>query len=132
MPLIFDADGAVLGRLASQTAKALLAGEEIAVINAEKAVITGNPHFVQQKYLTRMSIGSPQHGPYFPRRSDLLVQRAIRGMLPYKKAKGRDAMKRLRVYKGAPVGIKGEVKSLKREIHSRFITVGELSRVMNA
>lgn len=132
MTLIFDADGAVLGRLASQVAKTLLKGEEVVVINAEKAVITGSPKFVKERYLEKLRIGSPQHGPYTPRRADLIVQRAIRGMLPYTKSRGEAAFKKLRVYKGTPAGVKGEIKSMKREIHSRFMIVGELSRIMNA
>jgi len=131
MVLIFDADGAVLGRLASQTAKALLKGDEVIVVNADKAVITGNSQFVQQKYLAKLRIGSPQHGPYIPKRSDMIVRRTIRGMLPYKKATGLAAFRRLRVYKDKPAEVKGEVTSMKRDIHSRFITVGELSRIIN-
>lgn len=131
MALIFDADGAVLGRLASQTAKALLKGEEVIILNAEKAIITGSPKFVKEKYLKRLDIGSPQHGPYWPRRADLIVQRAIRGMLPYKKATGLAAFRRLKVFKGTPAEIKGEITPMRRDVRSRFITIGELSRIMN-
>jgi len=129
--MILDGDGAVLGRLASRTAKLLLAGEEVIVLNAEKIVITGAREFVKKKYLEKLPIGSPQHGPYFPRRADMIVRRAIRGMLPYKKAKGLAAFRKLRVYKGVPEGLKGDVKSMKRDIRSPCISIGELSRVMN-
>ena len=132
MAVIFDADGAVLGRLASQVAKALLAGEEIIVVNAERAVITGNPQFVKQRYLEKLALGSPQHGPHLPKRADAIVRRAVRGMLPYKKAKGLTALRRLRVFQGMPAEIKGEVRSMRREVRSRFITVAELSRIINA
>jgi len=130
--MILDGDGAVLGRLASRTAKSLLAGEEIIILNAEKIVITGNPEFIKTRYLEKLPIGSPQHGPYFPRRADMIVRRAIRGMLPYKKAKGLAAFRKLRVYKGVPAGLKGDVKSMKRDIRSPCISIGELSRIMNA
>jgi len=131
MSVILDGDGAVLGRLSSRTAKLLLAGEEVIVLNAEKIVITGDKQFVKKRYLEKLSIGSPQHGPYFPRHADTIVRRAIRGMLPYKKAKGLAALRRLRVYKGAPEGLKGDIKPMKREIRSPCIKVGELSRIMN-
>ena len=39
---IIDASNLLLGRLASIIAKRLLSGEEIIVVNAEKAVISGN------------------------------------------------------------------------------------------
>lgn len=130
--MIFDADGAVLGRLASRTAKALLAGEEVVILNADRSVITGNPQFVKQKYLKKLGIGSPQHGPHFPKRADMIVRRAVRGMLPYKKEKGLAALRRLRVYSGVPAGIVGEIKPMKRDARSPSISVGELARIMNA
>jgi large subunit ribosomal protein L13 len=132
MALIFDADGAVLGRLGSKVAKALLSGENVIVLNAEKAIITGNPQFVRQRYLEKLSIGSPQHGPHFPKRADMIVRRAIRGMLPYKKARGLAAMRRLKVYTGAPSELKGEVKAMKRDVRCRFITVEKLAKLMGA
>jgi len=132
MASVINADGAVLGRLASQVAKLLLKGDEVAVVNAEKAVITGNPKFIKEKYFSKFAIGSPQHGPYFPRRSDMIVRRTISGMLPNHKFKGRDALKRLRVYSGMPEGIEGEIKPMKRDIHSRFMTIGELANLMNS
>ncbi|HDH44680.1 MAG TPA: 50S ribosomal protein L13, partial [Thermococcus sp.] len=39
MVTVIDATGAVLGRLASIVAKRLLNGEEIAIVNSEKAII---------------------------------------------------------------------------------------------
>ncbi len=39
---VINADGMILGRLASILAKRLLAGEEIHIINAEKIVISGD------------------------------------------------------------------------------------------
>ncbi len=39
--MIVDATGLVLGRLASRDREQLLAGEEIKIVNAEKAIITG-------------------------------------------------------------------------------------------
>ena len=35
-----------------------------------------------------------------------MVKRTVRGMLPYKKAKGKEAYKRLRVYIGVPADLK--------------------------
>ena len=39
---IIDASGCIMGRLASHAAKSLLNGDEIHIINAEEAVISGN------------------------------------------------------------------------------------------
>ncbi|MEM2976009.1 MAG: uL13 family ribosomal protein, partial [Candidatus Bathyarchaeia archaeon] len=38
---IIDASGLILGRMASEVAKRLLQGENIMIINAEKAVVSG-------------------------------------------------------------------------------------------
>ena len=38
MTAITDASGAILGRLSTNTAKRLLKGEEIAIVNSEKAI----------------------------------------------------------------------------------------------
>ncbi|HNR58089.1 MAG TPA: uL13 family ribosomal protein, partial [Methanothrix sp.] len=39
--MIIDASGMILGRLSSLAASELLAGEEIYIVNAEKAIISG-------------------------------------------------------------------------------------------
>lgn len=124
---VIDGRNAVLGRLASHAAKALLKGEEIVIINAEKAIITGDKNQVLGKYLKLRSIGSPQHGPFYPKRPELIVRRTIRGMLPYKKSRGRQALKNLRVYTSQPEGVQG-AKSLAKEIRTSYITVGDLAR----
>jgi ribosomal protein L13 len=41
MIAVIDADGAVLGRLCTAVAKRLLKGEEIAIVNSEKAIVIG-------------------------------------------------------------------------------------------
>ena len=130
--LVIDATNAILGRLASYVAKRLLEGEEVVIINAEKAIITGDPQMVTQRYLEKRSRGSPHHGPFYPKRPDLIVRRAIRGMLPRKKAKGIEAFKRLRVYMGKPVNVDEssilKFASMQKPIECKYITIYELSR----
>ncbi len=50
MTAIIDANGATLGRLSTVTAKRLLNGEEIAVINSEKAIISGKKVAIKNRY----------------------------------------------------------------------------------
>jgi large subunit ribosomal protein L13 len=54
-----------------------------------------------------------------------LVRRIIRGRLPRKKATGRNAFKRLRVYIGNPKNFENAEKTEKKELVKK-ITVGEL------
>jgi len=102
--VVVDATGLVLGRLASVTAKSLLAGEEINIVNAEKALITGDKEHIFRDYGQTRARGSRERGPYFPRRPDMVLKRTVRGMLPYKMRRGRDAFSRLKVYLGIPRG----------------------------
>lgn len=103
--MIVDAEGKVLGRICSFAAKKALLGEDVIIINAEKAVISGNAEMVYGKELRKLEIknvGNPQHGPFHQKRPDRFVRRAIRGMLPWHKFRGREAYKRVMVYMGAP------------------------------
>lgn len=104
--MIIDTTDLVLGRLASFVSKKALLGENIQIVNCEKAVITGNKKTMLEKYKKRAEIGTPKKGPFYPKRADMFVRRAIRGMLPYKKDKGRKAYKRVICFIGLPEKLK--------------------------
>src|SRR3972149_4303521 len=99
--MIIDATNLIIGRMASVVAKELLKGEKVIIVNAEESIISGARSSVLGKYRERRerkSIVNPaRHGPFFPRRPEGIIRRAVRGMLPYKKAKGKNAFKNLRV-----------------------------------
>lgn len=126
--MIINGKNAILGRLASTAAKRLLSGEEVVIVNAENIIITGRPNDVKNKYLKLKQIGSPQHGPFFPKSPDKIVRRVVRGMLP-KERKGRTAFKKLKVYTNAPKGMDGESAAVK-QIKSNYITVGEVAKTL--
>ncbi len=102
---VYDANNAIVGRLAAKVAKRALLGENIVVINAEKAIITGDRLTVikafKQKRQIRTSF-NPLRGPFHERRTDRIVRRVIRGMLPHPTPRGKAAWKRIRVYMGVP------------------------------
>jgi large subunit ribosomal protein L13 len=106
--IIIDAKGLILGRMSSSVAKCLLQGESIVIVNAEQAAISGKRLQIVKEAKTFLEVGHPRKGPNHPRRPDMIVRKTIRGMIPYRKAKGRDAMKRLRVYLGAPKEFEGK------------------------
>ncbi len=102
---IIDGSDKVLGRLSSQVAKLLLNGNKVNLVNAEKIVLSGHILSILSNYKHRMELkdkANPEHSPYWSRRADLFVKRVIRGMLPYKKPKGKSAFKLLKVYIGIP------------------------------
>ncbi len=133
---VFDASGHVAGRLASVVAKRLLLGEDIAVVNAEKAILTGARASIFAEFRHRRDIGSSRKGPFYPARPDRILHRAIRGMLPYQKPRGRAALRRLRVYVGVPDDLRDQplerAGAATRVTTSQYATLAEISRRLGA
>ena len=131
-----DATNQIAGRLSSKIAKLVLSGKRVVVVNAEKALISGNRTSVINQWKERLELGSkvnPIYGPIHPRRPDNILRRMVRGMVPRKKPKGATAMKRLRVYIGVPSGLdqskmtKFEETTATRPIPV-YVTMGDLSK----
>ncbi len=101
---IIDGKNAILGRLASYSAKEALKGEDIIIVNCEQAIITGSRKNIQSEFeATRNRVGSTQNGPKISRSSEKIVKKTIRGMLPnYRTGRGRVAFKRIKCYVGVP------------------------------
>ena len=138
--MIVDGEGSILGRLASTVSKALLNGEEVVVLNAEKIIITGNKDWAYARYkqrVDRKSISNPRDlGPKYPHRPDDIFRITVRGMLPIKKTKGRVAYKNLKAFVGVPNEYKdaeitavpqAEIENVKKSIE-----LGEISRLLGA
>ena len=106
--MIIDAKDAILGRLSSYAAKQALLGNKIDVVNCEEAVVSGKKQAILRNYIRRIDRKAPTKGPYLYRRPDMFVRRTIRGMLPFKRARGRDAYKNVKCYIGVPDNLKNE------------------------
>lgn len=101
--IIINAENAILGRLASYAAKQALLGKDIIIVNAEKAVIVGKEKDILEKYRRKKRLGgSGLKGPFFSVDEEKIMKRTIRGMLSYKQERGRNALKRIKCYKGIP------------------------------
>lgn len=111
---VFDADGKVLGRLASEIAVVLMgkhkadyvphmaSGDFVIVVNADKVELTGRKN--EQKVYLRHSQypGNLKEIPYSrmsERTPERIIELAVRGMLPKNKL-GRKMLTRLKVYAG--------------------------------
>ncbi|ELZ25581.1 50S ribosomal protein L13P [Halosimplex carlsbadense 2-9-1] len=132
--VVVDARDCILGRVASQVAERAMDGERVAVVNAEAAVITGSEDDVIGTFETRRELGSDQ-GPAYPKRPDGILKRSIRGMVPYKTTRGRDAFENVRVYVGNPYDDEGEVldgTSLDRLSNIKFVSLGDVSEALGA
>ena len=112
---LVDAEGLVLGRLATELARILRGkhhpyfarhldtGDHVVVVNAGKVVLTAGK--AQDKFAYRHS-GYPgglkkvSYADLLARNPEELVRRAVRGMLP-KGTLGRQQLDKLKVYAGA-------------------------------
>lgn len=135
---VIDATGLVMGRLSTHVAKTLLKNKELeyAIVNAERTIVSGNKKMVLNKYKAKRALNHPRKGPYFPRFPDRILKRAIRGMLPYQQDKGRQALKRVKVYMGVPLELEGKktitVESAKNQGLTQYVELAEISKVLGA
>lgn len=132
--MIIDGSNLILGRLATFVAKKALEGEPITILNCEKIIITGNKKLLIQRYKERVDRGHPYHGPFFPKMSDRIVRRTIRGMLPYKQERGERAFKKVKCFIGVPENFKTQkLETISSADASKlqtlnFITINDLSK----
>jgi len=130
MKIIFDGENAIVGRLGSYVAKELLKGNSVQIINSEKAIISGNKKNILEKIRNlRRKGGSSQKGPKISKLPDRFLKRKIRGMLPWDKAKGRQAYKRLKCFTGNPLKQEEmkQVKEIKYKRPYKFMTIKQIS-----
>ncbi|MBI4152285.1 50S ribosomal protein L13 [Candidatus Woesearchaeota archaeon] len=132
---IYNGEGMVLGRLAGHVAKDALLGEEVAVVNCEKVVVSGKRVVVMTEMKQRWDRrGYPLKSQKRPRLSDRFVRRAIRGMLPWRITRGRDAYKRVMCYIGVPPEMEGKAvvevqsASVKKFPTLHYVTVQDICK----
>lgn len=129
--IYLDAEKMVLGRIISFAAKQALQGKEVAILNCEKALISGSKPNVIARLKLRRGINSmkPEKGPFYSKDSEKIVKRAVRGMLPdWRHGRGKEALRRVKCYKGIPAEFQDKkTLNLKINVPQRSITVEELS-----
>jgi large subunit ribosomal protein L13 len=131
-----DAANCIAGRICSRVSKILLQGKMVSIVNAEKAMLSGNKYATIEAYKKNLEVSSatnPIHGPFHPRRPDTILTRMVRGMLPKRKSHGKVALKKLRVYNGIPEKLKkadfetfDDCKIGKSP--SYYVTMGEIAK----
>jgi large subunit ribosomal protein L13 len=129
---IINGQDTILGRLASYAAKEALKGEEIAVVNCEKVIITGSRKNIEKEFKEKRSRhGQSQKGPNPSKLTERVVKRTIRGMLPnYREGRGKEAWKRIKCYTGIPKEFEGKkMEKIKSDKKSKFIRVEQISKV---
>ena len=112
--VLIDANGEVLGRLASQVAKILRGknkpsftpnvdcGDNVIVINADKVKLTGNK-MTEKVYVRHTGYPGGQRfatpADYLKRKPEFVIEKAVKGMLP-KNRLGAAVLRNLKVYAG--------------------------------
>ena len=134
---VYNGEGMILGRLATQVAKDALLGEEVKVVNCEKVVISGrktNTYAHEKQKIDRH--GFPLKSQTLTRVPDRFVRRAIRGMLPWRQPRGRAVFKFIMCYKGIPAEyantplITLPKASMKKLPTLKYMTVGEVCKLL--
>ncbi len=109
--IIIDAEGAVLGRLASKVAQLLKEGHRVYVVNVEKAVVSGDKRRVIEGYKIWLSIKTLRNpeksSPRRPRNPVSIFRYTVRGMLPKTFSSGRMRLSMLKAYVGVPKEFEG-------------------------
>ncbi len=132
---IYDAENMVVGRLGTKVAKAAILGARVIIVNAEKAIITGDRRTLIEEWKGKRNIRTsyqPLKGPFHERRPDKMVRKMIRGMTSYPKPRGKEAYKRIHVFLGVPDEYAEQEKIVLekaryRSLTRKFITMADLS-----
>ena len=112
--------------------------EEVIIVNCSKAVITGKKQDILGKYKEKIARGVPAYGPFFPRPSEKIVRRTVRGMIPWRQARGKEVFKYVKCYRGIPEALKNkEFQTVKGADVSKmrslkYITIGDISKQLGA
>lgn len=130
---VVNAEGLILGRMASKVAKKLLNGEEVIIVNAEKSVLSGKKKSKVAEAKQFLEVGAPERGPFHYRRPDRIMRKTVRGMLPIKQPKGKTAFKRLTVFMGVPEDLKDQkmdtfTEAQASKLKGPHFTLAELAR----
>merc|ERR1712151_866378 len=103
--MVVDGRDHLLGRLASIVSKELLSGQKVVVVRCELMCISGSLTRNRVKYAQfrrkRMNT-NPRRGPFHFKAPARMVWRTIRGMIPHKTSRGKQALALLSTFEGVP------------------------------
>ena len=135
---IYNGEGMILGRFAARVAKDALMGEEVKVLNCEKVVVSGAKTGTFAKAKQKRGWGGhPMRRQVHSRLPDRWVRRSIRGMLPWKQARGKEAFKRIMCYKGLPAEFASQEiitlqdSSVSKLPNLKYTTIEEVCKHLN-
>merc|ERR1711926_50644 len=131
-PVVID------GRVASIVAKNILNGNKVVIVRCEGINLSGNFYRNKLKVLKFLRLRcnvKPARGPFHFRAPSKMFWRTVRGMVPHKTERGKEAMKRLQTFEGVPppydkkkrMVVPSALKVLRLKPGRKFCSLGRLS-----
>jgi len=126
--IVIDATDGIMGRISAYAAKQTLLGKTVDIVNCGQVMISGKKNVLINTYKAKLARGgTAQKGPYIERSVEGIFKRAVRGMLPWSKARGREAFKRIKCHEGMPKEFENaKMINFKEDFTKPFITLKEL------
>jgi len=131
--IVVDGENAVVGRMGSWVAKQLLKGDSVVILNAEKAIVSGDPgENIADIVALRDKGGSSQKGPQISSLPDRMLKRMIRGMLPFDRTRGREAWRRLKCYTSYANDVKEKngKKFFDGKLPAKYVTIKQICELL--
>jgi len=131
--MIINAENLIVGRLATFAAKKALMGEDVIIVNSEKAVFSGSKKDVFERFKRKIKMGNVFKGPFISRTPDRIIRRSIRGMLDYKRYRGKEAYRKIKCFNNIPEQYQKESletiekANISKLPNLKYVTVKEIS-----
>lgn len=116
----------------------MFTGQRVVILRCEEINISGNFYRNKLKYLDflrkRCNV-KPSRGPFHFRAPSKIFWRTVRGMVPHKQSRGKEAMDKMKVFEGVPppydkqkrLVIPAALKVLRLHPRRKFCRLGRLS-----
>ncbi|MBI2630482.1 50S ribosomal protein L13 [Candidatus Pacearchaeota archaeon] len=125
--IIINAENNVIGRVASYAAKQILLKREVVIVNSEKTIVTGRKKSIIKKFEEKRARGGNiLRGPFYPSTPIMILKRAVKGMLPGRYGREKEAIARVKCYEGIPKEFENE-KMIKVSREKAGTTLKEIS-----
>ena len=132
----YQGKDSVAGRLAAKVAKDLLNGEDVVVVNAGGIILSGRKETHEEKMKARRNLKdkrNPQNAEKFPRVPYMIFKKVVSGMLPKKSQRGRDALKKLKVFNNMPSSVDEKSVINEPSVQKKgFLKSTTLAKICNA
>lgn len=134
--MIIDATNSILGRIAVFAVEKAKEGNEVVIINCNNIIISGSKSYVFARYEHTMNMGTPRHGPFMSRESELIMKRTIRGMVEHKKSGGKALFEKIKCYSGVPDEFAGKKTErvpgaeMSKLPNNKFVKMSELAHYL--